>query len=285
MELKDIIKKYNYNESLGKLLNDIFKYVLETRNDTLKIQFLKCLERVEIILTNNIGEEFDKRYRIPLATKFFLANALGQYWIMPEILKGTIERKVFVRVADINNLTEQEQENLTHELVHLFRSYGLGEILYDENSFKIVSGVKKSTALIVDNKLDLKSLIVKNEQLEERFVVFLSKYFDFLTLTPENINIVMDMLVKDLEIEEEYTDEKMEIFLNMLIIKYFYNGDITKCLLPDFANFLEEAKKEYDIFIVKTFVNIYQNKYNNKQELLDLFYTLETKRQNKFQIV
>lgn len=277
MELIDIMNKYNYNDSLKKYLKELYDYILETKNGALNVQFLKCLDRVEIILTSDIGKEISERYDITLATQFFLSRAKGQYWIMPEILKGEIKRKVFVKVNDSNNLTDEECENLLHELIHLLRSYGIGEILYDKNKLKIVSGVKKSWVSIVDNEIDMNNLDVENESLEERFVVFLSKYFDFLYLSPYYIDQMIILLAEELDLEKQEEQEKLELFLNMLIIKYFYDGDIAKCLLPSHANFIEEAKKKYDISIIQKFITIYQNKNNNKQELADLLFLLDTK--------
>lgn len=285
MELLDIINKYNYNETLQNSLEDIYGYVLQSRNEALKSQFFKCLNRTEIVLTSNIGEEIDKRYEIPLATKFFLTRTKGQYWIMPEILEGEIKRKVFVRVNNINNFTEEEQENLRHELIHLFRSYGIGEVLYDETNFKVVSGVKKAIVPIVNNKVNMNNLNVKNERLEERFVIFLSKHFDFLSLTADYIDRVVILLVEEFTVREEASQEKLELYLNMLIIKYFYNGDISKCFLPEYANFIEEAKRKYDVTVVRKFIDVYQSRYNNIRELNELLSLLDTGLTMKSKVV
>lgn len=285
MELLDILNKYNYDETLRNSLEDIYGYVLQSRNDDLKLQFLKCLERTEIILTNDIGVEVDKRYEIPLATKFFLARAKGQYWIMPEILQGDIKRNIFVRVQNLDNLTDEEKENLIHELTHCLRSYGLGEILYNEDSFKVVSGVKKAIVPIVNNKLDMNNLNVKNERLEERFVMFLSKHFDFLSLTSDYIDKIVILLSEELELSEVKDQEKLELYLNMLIIKYFYDGDMFKCFLPKYANFIEEAKKKYDISTVRKFIDVYQSRYNNFEELNELLSLLDNGRTMKSKVV
>lgn len=285
MKLMEIMDEYNYNDSLRKSLEDIYKYILDSRNDALNIQFLKCLARTEIILTNNIGVEIDKRYDISLAAKFFLSRAKGQYWIMPEILEGEIKRKIFVKVTDFNNLTEEERENLLHELIHLLRSYALGEIVYNDNTFNIASGVKKAIVPVVNNSLDMNNLRVKNERLEERFVTFLSKHFDFLSLNSNFIDQIIILLVEEIEVMEEENYENLELYLNMLIVKYFYDNDISKCLLPSFSNFIEEAKKRYDISVVRKFITVYQSRYNNKQELSELLSLLDTRRIMKSKVV
>lgn len=285
MELLEIMDNYNYSESLRETLKEIYNYVLDAKNDSLITQFLKCLSRVEIVLTSDLGKEMSNRYNISLATQFFLSHAKGQYWIMPEILEGKIERKIFVKVSDADNLTMDEYQSLLHELSHLLRSYGLGEILYNENSFSIISGTKKSLVPIVDKKIVMNNLRVKNERIEERFVSFLSKYFDFLSLSSEQINQIIMLLSEEFQIMEDDNQEKFELFLNILIIKYFYDGDITRCFLPKYANFIEEAKNRYDISVVKKFVTVYQSRYNNKQELIDLIDLLDTRRIVKGKVV
>ncbi len=275
MRLEEILIKYKYNDSLSYALKTMYKFVLESRNESLKMQFLKCLDRTEIVLTNDIGDEIAKLYDVPLASKFFLSRAKGQYFIMPEILNGEIKRKVFVRVADPKSLTSVEQESLFHEVIHLLRSYGLGEILYNESVFKIISGVMKKSVPIVDNKLDMNNLKIRNERLEERFVIFFSKYFDFISLSPNYIDMTMNLVMSEMDSLEIPQDDVYELYLNMLIIKYFYDGRASNCLLPEYANFIEEAKKRYDIDIVKKFIEVYQSRYNNKRELVELATALE----------
>ncbi len=265
MNIKQIIKKYNYPEDLANFLTIVYanflKYFGEDKEDII----YEALNNTEIVLGDNIYETLNKRGLIDnvegdsLVNEDDLKRAVGIYQSVPDIkynLKtntfeiNSIKRLIAINAPDLSS--NYSKSTLVHELGHLIKSY-FKEYTIEENKLKSRNGLisREWQLTIKDGKIIKKLIKEEGIGLEE------------------GLNTVLEEDIIRQIIDANYQATGYGVISSVArnIIK---TSDIAIPMLN--SQILNDKES-----IINIFEDISPNLYNNLECLMDKLYKLSLK--------